>query len=136
VPDAFLREVAGFGSCRRRLRGRARLPPDDDQAERATMDRIGELAAEEQLMVLGWRDVPTAGAARCDGAVDHAPVPFVAADRTHEDGAGGPSWIELTGGPSACASGPNRNAGLLPEPVLARWSTRACSPPDSWSRSS
>jgi len=99
VPDAFLREVAGFelppaGGF---AVGLAFLP-DDDQAERATMDRIGELAAEERLTVLGWRDVPTAPALL--GATARSTMPrfrqlFVAADRAHDDGAGGPSWIEL-----------------------------------------
>ncbi|HEX6150089.1 MAG TPA: glutamate synthase subunit alpha, partial [Nocardioides sp.] len=60
VPDAFLRAVAGFD-----------LPPvgsyavgtgflrGDDENVAKTRRRIEELAAEEGLAVLGWRDVPT-----------------------------------------------------------------------------
>ena len=63
VPDAFLREVVDF-----------ELPepggyavglvflPDDDAAEAAAVARTEELAADEGLTVLGWRDVPTAPA--------------------------------------------------------------------------
>ena len=99
VPDAFLREVAGFelppaGGF---AVGLAFLP-DDDQAERATMARIDELAAEERLTVLGWRDVPTAPALL--GATARSAVPrfrqlFVAADRAPDDGADGPTWLAL-----------------------------------------
>ncbi|HEU0214702.1 MAG TPA: glutamate synthase subunit alpha, partial [Jiangellaceae bacterium] len=91
VPDAFLREVAGFelppaGAF---AVGLAFLP-DDDRAERATMARVGELAAEERLTVLGWRDVPTAPALL--GATARSTMPrfrqlFVAADGSDGDGA-------------------------------------------------
>jgi len=62
VPDAFLREVteeAGFtlpaaGSY---AVGTAFLPGDHEQVTR-TRRHIEELAAEEGLSVLGWRDVP------------------------------------------------------------------------------
>ncbi|HEX6577943.1 MAG TPA: glutamate synthase large subunit, partial [Jiangellaceae bacterium] len=91
VPDAFLREAAGFelppaGAF---AVGLAFLP-DDDRAERATMARVGELAAEERLTVLGWRDVPTAPALL--GATARSTMPrfrqlFVAADGPDGDGA-------------------------------------------------
>jgi glutamate synthase (NADPH/NADH) large chain len=60
VPDAFLREVAGIelppvGSY---AVGTAFLPGDDENVAKARA-RIEELAAEEGLAVLGWRDVPT-----------------------------------------------------------------------------
>ncbi|MER7665068.1 MULTISPECIES: glutamate synthase large subunit [unclassified Streptomyces] len=57
VPDAFLREVSGFelpeaGSY---AVGIAFLPADDDAQ---AVSRIETIAAEEDLKVLGWRDVP------------------------------------------------------------------------------
>ncbi|WP_410538965.1 glutamate synthase large subunit [Streptomyces sp. KL2] len=61
VPDAFLRETAGFdlpeaGSY---AVGTAFLPTGEaDSAEAVT--RIETIAAEEGLNVLGWRDVPVA----------------------------------------------------------------------------
>ncbi|MCK8680505.1 glutamate synthase large subunit [Streptomyces lichenis] len=61
VPDAFLRETAGFelpeaGSY---AVGIAFLPADaDDNA--AAVSRIEAIAAEEGLTVLGWREVPVA----------------------------------------------------------------------------
>ena len=66
VPDAFLRDVtaeAGFelpGPASYAV-GTAFLPvdPDDDDHVAATRTRIEELAREEGLSVLGWRDVPT-----------------------------------------------------------------------------
>ncbi|MGH8773642.1 MAG: glutamate synthase large subunit [Jiangellaceae bacterium] len=61
VPDAFLREVVDFelpeaGSYAVGLS----FLPDDDAAGAAAVTRTEELAAEEGLTVLGWRDVPTA----------------------------------------------------------------------------
>ncbi|MFL6137599.1 MAG: glutamate synthase large subunit [Frankiaceae bacterium] len=59
LPDAFLRAVVPFalppaGSY---AAGIAFLPPGAD--ERAAVERrVGEIAAEEGLRVLGWRDVP------------------------------------------------------------------------------
>ena len=62
VPDAFLREVvreAGFELPERRCYavGTAFLPGDDEQVAK-TRRRIEEIAAEEGLDVVGWRDVP------------------------------------------------------------------------------
>ncbi|HEV8526645.1 MAG TPA: glutamate synthase central domain-containing protein, partial [Actinomycetes bacterium] len=56
IPDVFLRAVVDFelpppGSY---AAGLVFLPHDDEP----TVTRIGELAAEEKLAVLGWRDVP------------------------------------------------------------------------------
>ncbi|GAA4286472.1 glutamate synthase large subunit [Georgenia daeguensis] len=63
VPDAFLREVAGFAlpPAGRYAVGLVFLPgPDEEDAGRdAAVARIEEIAAEEHLTVLGWRDVPT-----------------------------------------------------------------------------
>ncbi|MEU9580013.1 glutamate synthase large subunit [Streptomyces chilikensis] len=59
VPDAFLREVAGFElpEAGRYAVGIAFLPQDGaDEA----VARIDAIAAEENLTVLGWREVPVA----------------------------------------------------------------------------
>ncbi|MFI9234661.1 glutamate synthase large subunit [Streptomyces sp. NPDC053079] len=61
VPDAFLRESAGFplpeaGSY---AVGIGFLPADDQEAA-AAVSRIETIAAEEGLTVLGWREVPVA----------------------------------------------------------------------------
>ena len=60
VPDAFLREVVDFElpPPASYAVGTAFLPGDDEQVAK-TRRRIEELAAEEGLTVLGWRDVPT-----------------------------------------------------------------------------
>ncbi|MEV7672343.1 glutamate synthase large subunit [Streptomyces sp. NPDC088752] len=59
VPDAFLREVAGFElpEAGAYAVGIAFLPEDGIDATVAT---IGTIAAEEGLNVLGWREVPVA----------------------------------------------------------------------------
>jgi glutamate synthase (NADPH/NADH) large chain len=60
VPDAFLREVAGFPlpQAGAYAVGIAFLP-DDDADEAAAMARTEVIAEEEGLHVLGWREVPT-----------------------------------------------------------------------------
>ncbi len=63
VPDQFFREVcseAGFELPRAHAYavGTAFLPGDEDEVSK-TRRRIEEIAAEEGLTVLGWRDVPT-----------------------------------------------------------------------------
>ncbi|QIX26399.1 glutamate synthase large subunit [Nocardioides sp. JQ2195] len=60
VPDAFLRDVVDFdlpvkGSY---AVGTAFLPGDAEQVGR-TREQIEQIAAEEGLAVLGWREVPT-----------------------------------------------------------------------------
>ena len=61
VPDAFFREVCEF-----ELPGPGQYAvgmafiPDDDEVDAAAVRRIGEIADEEGLNVLGWRDVPVA----------------------------------------------------------------------------
>lgn len=59
VPDAFLRAVAGveLPPAGAYAVGTAFLPGDAEQVA-ATRARIDEIAAEEGLAVLGWRDVP------------------------------------------------------------------------------
>ncbi|NYG56195.1 glutamate synthase large subunit [Nocardioides perillae] len=59
VPDAFLREVVGFElpPAGAYAVGTAFLPGEADHVA-DTQRRIEEIAAEEGLEVLGWRDVP------------------------------------------------------------------------------
>jgi glutamate synthase (NADPH/NADH) large chain len=60
VPDAFLRAVCGFElpAAGAYAAGLAFLPEGDADAERAAA-AVEDLAAQEGLAVLGWRDVPT-----------------------------------------------------------------------------
>ena len=63
VPDAFLREVTAelgieLPTQHSYAVGTAFLPGDEEQVA-AQVARIEEIAAEEGLAVLGWRDVPT-----------------------------------------------------------------------------
>ncbi|HET7530181.1 MAG TPA: glutamate synthase large subunit [Mycobacteriales bacterium] len=60
VPDAFLRAVAGveLPAAGAYAVGLAFLPADDHGAAKAVA-AIEQLAGEEELRVLGWRDVPT-----------------------------------------------------------------------------
>ncbi|MDQ3615942.1 MAG: glutamate synthase large subunit [Actinomycetota bacterium] len=59
VPDAFLRAVVDFDlpPARGYAVGTAFLPGDAEQVAK-TRQRIEEIAAEERLTVLGWRNVP------------------------------------------------------------------------------
>ncbi len=59
IPDAFLREVVDFElpPTSSYAVGTAFLPGDDEQVKK-TRRRIEEIAAEEGLAVLGWREVP------------------------------------------------------------------------------
>lgn len=62
VPDAFLRAVAAdngitLPAAGTYAVGTAFVPGDDGQVAK-TRARIEEIAAEEGLVVLGWRDVP------------------------------------------------------------------------------
>lgn len=61
IPDAFLRAQVAFElpAAGHYAVGIAFLP-DDDAADAAAVARIEQIAAEESLTVLGWREVPTA----------------------------------------------------------------------------
>ena len=61
VPDAFLREVAGFTlpAAGRYAVGIGFLPLETEDRAKA-VDSIERIAAEEGLEVLGWREVPVA----------------------------------------------------------------------------
>lgn len=77
VPDRFLREVcadAGFELPRRGSYavGTAFLPGDPDAVDK-TRARIEEIAAEEGLTVLGWRDLPTDPSSLGRTAIDCMP---------------------------------------------------------------
>ncbi|CCH74072.1 glutamate synthase (large subunit) [Nostocoides australiense Ben110] len=59
VPDAFLREVAGFTlPPRGSYAVGAAFLPADPEARSEAVHRIEDLAHEEGLEVIGWRDVP------------------------------------------------------------------------------
>lgn len=62
VPDAFLREVAGFElpAAGAYAVGIAFLPVDTAGTTDAAVSQIETIASEEGLTVLGWRDVPVA----------------------------------------------------------------------------
>ncbi|MFE0174828.1 glutamate synthase large subunit [Streptomyces sp. NPDC059002] len=62
VPDAFLREVAGFQlpEAGAYAVGIAFLPVDTAGTTDAAVSQIETIASEEGLTVLGWRDVPVA----------------------------------------------------------------------------
>ncbi|WP_420710589.1 glutamate synthase large subunit [Agrococcus sp. SL85] len=60
MPDAFLRAVVPFAlpEAGAFAAGLAFLPTDAAERD-AVRDRIGEIAGQERLRVLGWREVPT-----------------------------------------------------------------------------
>ncbi len=90
IPDRFLRGAVDFElpPVGRYAVGMSFLPTDDD--ERAELKaRVGDLAAEEGLHVLGWRPVPTDPEHLGNLAREAAPVfeqLFLATDRTEADG--------------------------------------------------
>jgi glutamate synthase (NADPH) large chain len=75
VPDQFLREEVPFSLPRPGAYavGNAFLPPDPDLAAKAKAT-IEQIAAEEQLTVLGWRVVPTDDSSLSD--VTRANMPY------------------------------------------------------------
>ena len=74
LPHAFFREVAGFGlpEAGGYAVGMAFLPTDRDERTVACA-RIADLAADEGLTVLGWRDVPVKDTACGEGAREVLP---------------------------------------------------------------
>ncbi|MFF5702653.1 glutamate synthase large subunit [Streptomyces sp. NPDC012794] len=75
VPDAFLREVAGFElpEAGAYAVGIAFLPADGT-AQAVAAERIEAIAAEENLTVLGWREVPVTPDLLGNGARATMPV--------------------------------------------------------------
>src|SRR5712692_10598430 len=71
LPDAFFRAVTGLGlpEAGGYAAGLAFLSTDHSERERA-FAQIADLAADEGLTVLGWRDVPVNEAACGAGALE------------------------------------------------------------------
>ncbi|SDR66738.1 glutamate synthase large subunit [Agrococcus carbonis] len=93
MPDAFLRAVVGFDlpAAGSYAAGLAFLPTDAAERERV-QERIWELAGQERLRVLGWREVPTDPSAL--GKLARAAMPSI--HQLFVMGANGPtSGIEL-----------------------------------------
>src|SRR3954467_11244588 len=74
VPDRFFREVVDFElpGHRSYAVGTAFVPGDEEQVAK-TRKRIEEIAAEEGLSVLGWREVPTDPSSLGQTALDCMP---------------------------------------------------------------
>ncbi len=74
IPDRFFREVVDFElpANHSYAVGTAFVPGDDEQVAK-TRKRIEEIAAEEGLTVLGWREVPTDPASLGKTALDCMP---------------------------------------------------------------
>src|ERR1700761_5568475 len=74
VPDGFLRAVAGFElpAAGGYAVGMAFLP-GEDEAERKAIDAIERIVGEEELRVVGWRDVPTEASSLGDTALSVMP---------------------------------------------------------------
>ena len=90
IPDAFLRAVAGFElpPVGRYAVGMAFLPVDDEARE-VIKSGVATIAAEEDLTILGWRDVPVQPDEVGDLARGAMPVfeqLFVESTRTDEAG--------------------------------------------------
>ena len=101
VPDAFLREVVAFDlpPVGAYAVGTAFLAADPGKAA-AAVARIEELAAEEDLRVLGWRELPTNVEKADIGPSARAAMPafrqlFLTARESAPDGTGGPTDIAL-----------------------------------------
>lgn len=135
IPDAFLRAQVAFElpAAGHYAVGIAFLP-DEDAADAAAVAAIEAIAAEEDLTVLGWREVPTAPDLL--GATARSVMPrfrqlFLAAASGERTG------IELDRVAFVVRKRAEREAGVyFPRSPPAPSSTRACSPPGSWSRSS
>ena len=138
IPDAFLREVVDFDAARARARtpwaSPSCRPTSTERA--AAVATIESLAAEEGLRVLGWRDVPVSRrpgrrrspATACRSSASCSSASASGRVGRHRAGAAGllPAQARRARGRTStsrrCRPGP--------------WSTRACSPPASSSRSS
>ena len=126
IPDRFYREVAGLRSARAGgyATGIAFLPADADGGGPGR-DEIERLAADEDLLVLGWREVPDRSlAGRQHRPQRHAVVP---SDLRGQRRPATPDWTS-SGGPSSCASELNTRspASTSPPSRRERSSTRGC----------
>ena len=141
MPDAFLRAVLGEAGVvlpaahrgrRGRVRGRHGLPARRRRRLRPPPSPpIEAIVAQEGLRLAGWRDVPVdASPDRADRPLGDAAVPPARAHRRDR------AWTS-SGAPGWCASVPSaRPAPTSRACPAGPWSTRACSPPSSCSRSS
>ena len=125
IPDAFLRQVCDFELPEpgRYAVGTAFLPTDVEAADEARV-HIAKLAAEEDLRVVGWRDLPTQAdligpiARACCRGSRNSSSPRPTAPRVAR------RW---SAGPSASASGPSTRPTPTSHPCRRRpWSTRGC----------
>ena len=139
VPDAFLRGVVRLRAARPAARTPWAPPscPSTTASGPRPSSAIEAIAAEEGLRVLGWRDVPVDArprrARRPAPACRSSAQLFVAPSTGRESSAIGARPARLLPAQARRA----RARGLLPVAVRAApWSTRACSPPASSSRSS
>ncbi|QEU81039.1 glutamate synthase large subunit [Streptomyces subrutilus] len=123
VPDAFLREVAGFElpEAGAYAVGIAFLPADGP-AQAAAAEQIEAIAAEEDLTVLGWREVPVTPDLLGNGA--RATMPafsqlFVSGASPTRSGAG-PRGIELDRRAFVLRKRAEREAGVYFPSLSAR----------------
>ncbi|MGY4392499.1 glutamate synthase (NADPH/NADH) large chain [Streptomyces sp. TE12347] len=124
VPDAFLREVAGFElpEAGGYAVGIAFLPADGT-AQAVAVERIEAIAAEENLTVLGWREVPVTPDLLGNGA--RATMPafsqlFVSGGTSRTESGGGTSGIELDRKAFVLRKRAEREAGVYFPSLSAR----------------
>ncbi|MFE3558943.1 glutamate synthase large subunit [Streptomyces sp. NPDC059193] len=124
VPDAFLREVAGFElpEAGAYAVGIAFLPADGT-AQAVAVEQIEAIAAEENLTVLGWREVPVTPDLLGNGA--RATMPafsqlFVSGGTSRTESGGGSSGIELDRKAFVLRKRAEREAGVYFPSLSAR----------------
>ncbi|MER8093226.1 glutamate synthase large subunit [Streptomyces goshikiensis] len=124
VPDAFLREVAGFElpEAGAYAVGIAFLPADGT-AQAVAVERIEAIAAEENLTVLGWREVPVTPDLLGNGA--RATMPafsqlFVSGGTSRTESGGGSTGIELDRKAFVLRKRAEREAGVYFPSLSAR----------------
>ncbi|MEU3905892.1 glutamate synthase large subunit [Streptomyces goshikiensis] len=124
VPDAFLREVAGFElpEAGAYAVGIAFLPADGT-AQAGAVERIEAIAAEENLTVLGWREVPVTPDLLGNGA--RATMPafsqlFVSGGTSRTESGGGSTGIELDRKAFVLRKRAEREAGVYFPSLSAR----------------
>lgn len=124
VPDAFLREVAGFElpEAGAYAVGIAFLPADGT-AQAVAVEQIEAIAAEENLTVLGWREVPVTPDLLGNGA--RATMPafsqlFVSGGTSRTESGGGTSGIELDRKAFVLRKRAEREAGVYFPSLSAR----------------
>ncbi|WP_050779582.1 glutamate synthase large subunit [Streptomyces sp. C] len=124
VPDAFLREVAGFElpEAGAYAVGIAFLPADGT-AQAVAVERIEAIAAEENLTVLGWREVPVTPDLLGNGARTTMPAfsqLFVSGGTSRTESGGGSTGIELDRKAFVLRKRAEREAGVYFPSLSAR----------------